>query len=65
MPPERAARRALVRPAVGPEQRVGHALPRALCSAFHIAGFWEDATLKRIQVEGSWVGEKRLPGAAR
>ena len=38
--------------------------PRAFCSARHIAAFCDDATLKRIQVEGSWVGEKRLPGAA-
>jgi hypothetical protein len=34
-------------------------------SARHIAGFCDDATLKRIQVEGSWLGQKRLPGAAR
>ncbi len=32
--------------------------------AFHMAGFCEVATLNRIQVDGSWLGEKRLPGAA-
>ena len=37
----------------------------AFWSARHIAGFCDDATLKRIQVEGSWLGQKRLPGAAR
>jgi len=41
----------------------GHA--SAFWSARHIAGFCDDATLKRIQVDGSWLGQKRLPGAAR